>query len=84
MEYHVLIPGSRKEWKYFNTMNNPVYGNGQGSGNSPHIWTMLSSVLLQTLNNKVNGTIYQMNTGIGRRVSSTAYVNDVNTDGKQS
>jgi hypothetical protein len=30
MEYHVTIPGSRKEWKYFDTMNNPVYGTGEG------------------------------------------------------
>jgi hypothetical protein len=77
MEYHVTIPGSRKEWKYFSTMNNPVYGTGQGSGNSPHVWTMLSSVLLQTLN-KANGIIYQMDTRIGRRVISTTYVDDVN------
>jgi hypothetical protein len=51
----------------------------QSISGSPHIWTMISSALLQALNNEANGAVYQMHNGIESRVSSTAYVDDVNT-----
>ena len=55
MKYVVKAPGSQKEWNFFHTTNHPVYGSGQGSGNSPHVWTMISSVLLQMLNKEAQG-----------------------------
>ena len=79
MEYYVTIPGTQQEWKYFDTTSNPIYGTGQGSGNSPHIWTMVSSILLQILNTEPNGASYPMQNGTDRKVISTAYVDDVNT-----
>ena len=82
MTYYVTITGSQCEWKYFNSLNLPIYGTGQGSGNSPHIWTMLSSVLLRILNNESDGAVYHLNDGTTRKVSSTAYVDDVNTHHK--
>jgi Reverse transcriptase (RNA-dependent DNA polymerase) len=82
MKYHVTIPGSQKEWKYFNTMAQPIYGTGQGSGNSPHIWTMLSSILLSMHNAEAEGASYTNQVGQQRKVTSTAYVDDVNTHHK--
>ena len=76
---HVTISGSRREWKYMNTLKNAIYGTGQGSGNSPHIWTMISSILLHILNENANGAIYPMSNTTEKRVISTAYVDDVNT-----
>ena len=55
VEYYVTITGTQQDWKYFDTMSNPIYGTGQGSGNSPHIWTMISSILLQILNTEAKG-----------------------------
>jgi hypothetical protein len=43
-------------------MNNP----GQRTRLREQIWTMISSVLLQTLNNEANGAVYQMHNGIGQ------------------
>ena len=79
MEYHVTISGSRKEWKYMNTLNTLIYGTGQGSGNSPHIWTMLLSILLNIKNENANGATYLKLNNTEKRVISTAYVDDVNT-----
>ena len=49
MTYYVTITGSHNEWEYFNSLNLPIYKTGQGSGNSTHIWTMLSSLLLSNI-----------------------------------
>ena len=74
MAYFVTITGSQYEWKYFNSLNLPIYGTGQGSGTSPHIWTMISSLLLRILNNKSDGAVYHLKDGTTRKVSSTVYV----------
>ena len=78
MEYHVTISGSRRERKYMNTLNTSIYGTGQGSGNSPHIWTMLSSILLHIMNENANRATYPKLDNTEKRVTSTAYVDDVN------
>ena len=59
MKYYVTITGSQQDWKYYNTSNHPIYGTGQGSGNSPHIWTMMSSILLHILNAEAEGAAYE-------------------------
>jgi hypothetical protein len=56
-----------------------VYGTGQGSGNSPHVWTMFSSVLLQMLHKEAQGAQYWTHDNIIYKMVSTAYVDDVNT-----
>jgi hypothetical protein len=45
MQYHVAVPKSQQEWTFKHSQNQPIYETGQGNGNSPHIWTMISSVL---------------------------------------
>ena len=79
MEYHVTTSGSRKEWKYMNTLNTSIYGTGQGSGNIPHIWTMLLSTLLNIMNESATGETYPQLKSTEKKVICTAYVDDVNT-----
>jgi len=79
MNYVVTVAGSQKEWSFYNTMNHPVYGTGQGSGNSPQIWTMISSILLKVLNAGAAGAEYITKNKSQIKLVSTAYVDDVNT-----
>jgi hypothetical protein len=79
IQYHVTVARSTKEWIFSHSQNQPIYGTGQGSGNRPHIWTMISSVLLSLFNQGACGARYQ---GQGKntvQISSTAFVDDVNT-----
>jgi hypothetical protein len=59
--------------------NKLVYGTGQCSENSPHIWTILSSVLLTMFNEDVTGARYTSQGTATVHVSSTAYVDNMNT-----
>jgi hypothetical protein len=79
MKYSVTVPGSQKEWNFFHTTSQPVYGTGQGSRNSPHVCTMISSVLLKMLNNDAQGAQYKTHDNISYKMVSTANVDDVNT-----
>jgi hypothetical protein len=46
--------GVMDKW-YSHTKENPIYGTGQSSGNSPTIWCFVSSVLFDTFESKANG-----------------------------
>ena len=63
-------------------MAHPTYGTGQGSGNSPHIWTMISSILLNLHNAEAEGAEHPSQDGLKRKITSTAYVDNVNTHHK--
>jgi hypothetical protein len=79
MQYHVTVARSTKEWVFSHSQSQPIYGIGQGSGNSPHIWTMISSVLLSLFNKGACGARYQ---GQGKntvKISSTVFVDNVKT-----
>jgi hypothetical protein len=78
MQYHGTVARSTKEWVFRHSQNQPIYATGQGSGNSPHIWTMISSVLLSMFNQIASGARYQ---GQGEnivQISSTAFVENMN------
>jgi uncharacterized spore protein YtfJ len=79
MKYSVTVPGSQKEWTIFHTTKQSVPGTGQGSGSSPHAWTMISSVLIQMLNMEAQGAQYRTHNNIIYKMVSTAYVDNVNT-----
>jgi hypothetical protein len=59
MQYHVTVARSKREWIFSHSQNQPIYGTGQGSGNNPHTWTMISSVLLSLFNQGACGARYQ-------------------------
>jgi hypothetical protein len=65
---------------YQNTSNVTLFGKGQGSGCSPHIWTMISSELFELYTTEGIGS--QLKSPYGELHSSvliTAYVDDINT-----
>ena len=85
INYFVTIIGAEDKWKYNNTKDDPVYGTGQGSGNSPHIWTFLSSILFKMLEKEATGATYHdKSTKSEVRIINTAFVDDVNTHHCQS
>ena len=43
--YHIRTELGLSEESYTHCTNHPIYGTGQGSGNSPAIWCFLSSIL---------------------------------------
>jgi hypothetical protein len=73
MQYHFAVARSTKEWVFSHSQDQPIYGTGQGSGNSPHIWTMISSVLLSLFTQGACGARYQ------GQAKNTVLVDDVNT-----
>jgi hypothetical protein len=50
--------GVTDEW-YSHTNESPIYGTGQGSGNSPTIWCFVNFVLFDTFKSKANGALFE-------------------------
>jgi hypothetical protein len=85
INYFVTIIGAEDKWKFNNTKDDPVYGTGQGSGNSPHIWTFLSSILFKILENEATGATYKdISKKSEAKIINTAFVDDVNTHHRKS
>jgi hypothetical protein len=51
--------GLSDQW-YTHSNEHPIYGTGQGSGNSPMIWCFLSSVLFDCYDKQAHGAIYEL------------------------
>ena len=70
----------------------PIYGTGQGSGNSPIIWLFIGSVLFDCHNSVANGAIFESpDRQLRVQISMTGYVddntgqtNDFMTDSRQT
>ena len=55
----------------------PIYGSGQGSGNSPVIWVFISSILFDCHNSKAHGATFQsINNKHKLRLSMIGFVDD--------
>jgi Reverse transcriptase-like len=80
MKFIVKIGATVTTSVYGNDNTTPFYGTGQGSGNSPHIWTMLSSELVKIHEDMTEGAQYQ-DPSQSHKVSMhmTAYVDDTNS-----
>ena len=79
-KYYIKLGPQVTNKFYHQTNKDPIFGTGQGSGCSPHIWTMLSSKLLHLYTEESNG--FQANNPFGSykdHLHATAYVDDVNT-----
>ena len=78
-KYHVKI-GNQVTAKYYcNTPTTPLYGTGQGSGNSPFTWKLISSELVHLYSQLAKGVTYQdPDNLIQSKMFMTAYVNNVN------
>ena len=64
---------------YTHTTEHPIYGTGQGSGNSPMIWCFLSSVLFDCYDQHAHGAIYELpDKSLTTKVHMIGYVDDSN------
>ena len=58
----------------------PLFGTGQGSGNSPAYWLFVSSTLFDMYNSKARGSMYQSpDKTISVQVKAIEFVDDVRT-----
>lgn len=65
---------------YKSTEENVLFGTGQGSGNSPILWILLSNELIDMYTEKTTGATYQDPSGKTKTsIHMTAYVDDINT-----
>ena len=56
--YHIRTEMGLSQTSYSHTENSPIYGTGQGSGNSPMIWCFLSSVLYDCYGSNAHAATY--------------------------
>ena len=64
---------------YQHTDEFPIYGTGQGSGNSPMIWCFLSSILFDCYETSATGAIYESpDRSCSTKIQMIGYVDDSN------
>jgi Reverse transcriptase (RNA-dependent DNA polymerase) len=79
-KFFIKIGNIVSKKSYFSTTQQPLYGTGQGSGCSPHIWTMISSELFRIYTETSQGsTLVDPYGEHSTQLHMTAYVDDVNT-----
>jgi hypothetical protein len=79
-KYRVKIIGGNKTFVFSNSSKTPIYGTGQGSGNSPIIWLFISDTIAQIMEISAIGALYA--TDDSKKILNlkmTTYVDDVNT-----
>jgi Reverse transcriptase (RNA-dependent DNA polymerase) len=79
-KYYIKLESHVTLQSYCNKDRTPLYGKGQGSGCSPHIWAMLSSELFHLYTENLHG--FYLTDPYGSQSTSLhviAYVDDVNT-----
>ena len=54
-EYKLKLSSKTPNMSYQHCKKSPIHGTGQGSGNSPMIWCLISSVLFDCHNQKAHG-----------------------------
>ena len=70
--------GLSDQW-YTHDSEQPIYGTGQGSGNSPMIWCFLSSVLLDCYDKQAFGANYGLpDRSLTTKINMIGYVDDSN------
>ena len=56
--YHIRTDMGLSDESYNHLMQSPIYGTGQGSGNSPAIWCFISSLLYDCYDKKAAKAMY--------------------------
>ena len=78
-KYRLKTELGMSEQSYSHSEENPIYGTGQGSGNSPMIWCFLSSVLFDCYDERANGAIYELpDRSLSTKINMIGYVDDSN------
>jgi hypothetical protein len=68
---------------YSHSDNSPVFGTGQGSKSSTHIWNFNSSVLFDTYNRSAYGATYYSISGSKLQIGMTGFVDDNNCNSRE-
>ncbi|KAI2499111.1 hypothetical protein MHU86_15381 [Fragilaria crotonensis] len=77
--YHIRTEMGLSETSYTHTDDAPIYGTGQGSGNSPMIWCFLSSVLYKCYDTNAHAAEYSNPDGTNQvALSMIGFVDDSN------
>jgi Reverse transcriptase (RNA-dependent DNA polymerase) len=78
MVYEIQIEGAQPV-QFKNEHETPVFGRGQGSGNSPTIWTFISNILLKLMDQQAIGAQCYTHNKEDIIVKTAAFVDNVNT-----
>ena len=80
MSYEIRVEGATENHSFRHEETNPIYGTGQGSGNSPIIWLFISNALLKKFARETQGATYRdHHSQEYTKIQVSAYVDDVNT-----
>jgi len=58
-QYHIQLPNNISETYYHHTPEKPLHGPGQGSRAAPSLWVIVSSLLMQCMQDKSQGISFQ-------------------------
>ena len=79
-EYQIKTAMGVSEASYRNDPSRPLYGTGQGAGNSPAIWLLISSLLFDAYDEKANGASFRTQDGtITVHMGLSGFVDDTTT-----
>ena len=59
VKYHLKTQLGVSEEAYKHCIITPIYGTGQGSGNSPTIWLVVSSILFRCYSKRAHGARFE-------------------------
>jgi len=79
-EYRLLTAKGISDNHYSHTSSFPIYGSGQGSGNSPVLWLLISATLFDIHHQLAEGATFSTPDGtITTKISISGFVDDTNT-----
>jgi len=78
-KYHLKHAASIHPHYYSHDNPSPVYGSGQGSGNSPFLWCIISSILFDCFSSDCKGTLYTSpDCSTSLKLGMVGFVDDTN------
>jgi len=79
MKYHLRTPTGISTIAYQHSPEFPIYGTGQGSGNSPVLWLLMSATLFDVYDERASGAIFQDPSGsMILKTTINGFVDDTN------